>query len=130
MDDYSEDDEDDEDEDSDQDSQYSAKPPLSHDVFTPVFMSLLLDQNPRIANQARLAIDVIAQSVPDDIMESEILNGLIKRLERLFAPEDRSDQDEGNLHSSINEQDGEPELGKMLVVVVRHQLLDHTPSLD
>ncbi|KAF9365139.1 Serine/threonine-protein phosphatase 4 regulatory subunit 1 [Mortierella sp. NVP85] len=118
MDEYSEDDDDDDDEDSDQDSQYSSKPPLPHDVFTPVFMSLLLDQNPRIANQARLAIDVIAQSVPDEVMESEILNGLIKRLERLFTPEDRSDQDEDSLHLSINEQDGEPELGKMLVVVL------------
>lgn len=118
MDDYSEDDD-----DSDiQDDQYSeSPPPLLHDVFTSVFMNLLLDQNPQIANQARLTIDAIAQSVPDEIMESEILNGLITRLEKLYTPENQDDQDEDSSYPpDNNEQDGEAELGKMLVVVVRH----------
>ncbi|KAG0223007.1 hypothetical protein BGX31_008754 [Mortierella sp. GBA43] len=114
MDDYSEDDD-----DNDlQDDQYpGSPPPLLHDVFTPIFMNLLLDQNAGIANQARLAIDAIAQNVPDEIMESEILNGLITRLEKLYTLE-KHEQDEDILFSSSNDQDGEPELGKMLVVVI------------
>ncbi|KAI8600356.1 armadillo-type protein [Dissophora ornata] len=99
-------------------------PPLLHDVFTPVFMNLLLDQNAGIAHQTRIAIDAVAQSVPDEILESEILNGVITGLEKLYTPEKQDDQENeddvengGGLYSR-DEQDGEAELGKMLVVVL------------
>ncbi|KAF9116898.1 Serine/threonine-protein phosphatase 4 regulatory subunit 1 [Mortierella sp. AM989] len=104
-------------------------PPLSHDALTPVFLNLLLDQNAGIAHQTRLAIDSVAQNIPDEVLESEILNGVISGLEKLYTPEAQGDNEQEDydrfnkcgqdLYSSNrDEQDGEAELGKMLVVVL------------
>ncbi|KAG9319794.1 hypothetical protein KVV02_005318 [Mortierella alpina] len=106
-------------------------PSLPHDTFTSIFMNLLLDQNAGIAHQTRLAVVAVAENVPDEVMESEILGGVIAGLRKLYNPDDLDDQDEGepdqggangeeSLFSTTNrdEQDGEAELGKMLVVVL------------
>ncbi|KAG0303538.1 Serine/threonine-protein phosphatase 4 regulatory subunit 1 [Dissophora globulifera] len=124
MEDYSEDF--DEGDPSQDDQDLGPPPPLLHDAFTPVFMNLLLDQNAGIAHQTRIAIDAIAQNVTDEILESEILNGVITSLEKLYNSESQDDQenqdgmnDTDDLFSpNRDEQDGEAELGKMLVVVL------------
>jgi len=83
-------------------------------------MNLLLDQNAGIAHQTRLAIVSVAESIPDNVMESEILRGVIAGLERLYNPEADHDGNDNDIFASHrDEQDGEAELGKMLVVVVR-----------
>ncbi|KAF9897128.1 hypothetical protein BX616_006139, partial [Lobosporangium transversale] len=115
-------------------------PPLLHDTFTPIFLNLLLDQNASIAHQARLAVDAVAQNVSDEVMESEILNGVIAGLQKLYMPPEMEQQqlDENEINSSGSGEtvavtviehgndhfgsynidlDGEAELGKMLVVV-------------
>ncbi|KAG0379838.1 Serine/threonine-protein phosphatase 4 regulatory subunit 1 [Mortierella sp. AD032] len=93
-------------------------PPLPHDIFTPVFLNLLLDQNADIAHQTRLAIVSVAENIPDNVMESEILHGVITGLERLYNPDLYGGLDNGLFASHRDEQDGEAELGKMLVVVL------------
>ncbi|KAF9567246.1 Serine/threonine-protein phosphatase 4 regulatory subunit 1 [Mortierella alpina] len=106
-------------------------PSLPHDTFTSIFMNLLLDQNAGIAHQTRLAVVAVAENVPDHVMESEILGGVIAGLRKLYNSDDHDDQDEGELDqagangeeslfstSNRDEQDGEAELGKMLVVVL------------
>ncbi|KAF9953254.1 Serine/threonine-protein phosphatase 4 regulatory subunit 1 [Mortierella alpina] len=106
-------------------------PSLPHDTFTSIFMNLLLDQNAGIAHQTRLAVVAVAENVPDEVMESEILGGVIAGLRKLYSPDDHDDHEEGELDQSgangeeslfsttnRDEQDGEAELGKMLVVVL------------
>lgn len=57
-------------------------------------------------------------------MESEILNGVMSGLERLYTTDEgqdvseSQDQDESGANIIKDDQDGEAELGKMLVVVV------------
>lgn len=93
-------------------------PPLPHDIFTPVFLNLLLDQNADIAHQTRLAIVSVAENIPDNVMESEILHGIITGLERLYNPNIYGELDSDPFASHRDDQDGEAELGKMLVVVL------------
>ncbi|KAF9083641.1 hypothetical protein BGX23_011256, partial [Mortierella sp. AD031] len=102
---------------SQHDQEPGPPPPLPHDIFTPVFLNLLLDQNAGIAHQTRLAIVSVAESIPDNVMESEILRGVIAGLERLYSP-DADGHDNDPFASHRDEQDGEAELGKMLVVVL------------
>jgi len=59
-------------------------------------------------------------------MESEILDGIMVGLERLYTTADGKDisgtldsEDNGGSSGIKDDQDGEAELGKMLVVVVR-----------
>ncbi|KAF9190562.1 Serine/threonine-protein phosphatase 4 regulatory subunit 1, partial [Haplosporangium sp. Z 767] len=108
-----------------QEHEHPGPPPtLPHGTFTPVFMNLLLDQNAGIAHQTRLAIVTVAENIPEEVMESEILNGVIAGLEKLYNPYggDDLDLDQENeeelFSSNRDEQDGEAELGKMLVVVL------------
>ncbi|KAF9900128.1 Serine/threonine-protein phosphatase 4 regulatory subunit 1 [Linnemannia zychae] len=103
---------------SQHDQEPSPPPPLPHDIFTPVFLNLLLDQNADIAHQTRLAIVSVAENIPDNVMESEILHGIISGLERLYSPDIYGGLDSGFFGSHRDEQDGEAELGKMLVVVL------------
>lgn len=84
-------------------------------------MNLLLDQNADIAHQTRLAIVSVAENIPNNVMESEILHGVITGLERLYNPDIYGGLDSDPFASHRDEQDGEAELGKMLVVVVRNQ---------
>ncbi|KAK3819287.1 MAG: armadillo-type protein [Linnemannia elongata] len=93
-------------------------PSLPHDIFTPVFLNLLLDQNADIAHQTRLAIVSVAENIPDNVMESEILHGVITGLERLYNPDMYGGLDGDPFASHRDDQDGEAELGKMLVVVL------------
>ncbi|KAF9977153.1 hypothetical protein BGZ65_007525, partial [Modicella reniformis] len=98
-------------------------PSIQHDIFTPIFMNLLLDQNAGIAHQTREAVKSISENIPETILESEIINGIIARLERLYStgnPVDENQKDAGT-HGEVDletDQDGEAELGKMLVVVL------------
>lgn len=102
----------------------SSQPPtLPHDVFTPIFMNLLLDQNAGIAHQAREAVKFVSENVPESVLESEIVYGIIAGLERLYS--NTTDGADGNPqvgargeNAMETDQDGESELGKMLVVVV------------
>jgi hypothetical protein len=98
---------------------------IPHDTFTPIFIDLLLDQNAEIAHQTRLAVVTVAENVAESVMESEILNGIMVGLERLYTRADDEDngeamnQDDNGKASVIkDDQEGEAELGKMLVVVV------------
>ncbi|KAF9574249.1 Serine/threonine-protein phosphatase 4 regulatory subunit 1 [Mortierella alpina] len=107
-------------------------PSIPHGVFTPIFINLLLDQNAGIAHQARNAVVSVAESVPDQILESEILNGVVAGLEKLYSSEapsatekqdtdmqdDSGDQGDNGDQDDSGDQDGEAELGKMLVVVL------------
>ncbi|KAG9319868.1 hypothetical protein KVV02_006941 [Mortierella alpina] len=95
-------------------------PSIPHSVFTPMFINLLLDQNAGIAHQARNAVVSVAESVPDQILESEILNGIIAGLEKLYSSETPSgtEKQDTDMQDDNNDQDGEAELGKMLVVVL------------
>ncbi|KAF9568624.1 hypothetical protein BGW38_008821, partial [Lunasporangiospora selenospora] len=99
--------------------QSAPPPPLPHDVFSSLFMNLLLDQNPDIAHQARLAVGTVADNVTDDILESEILGGVIAGLRKLYESEiDEFRIQQNGLVSAIDvDRDGEADLGKMLVVV-------------
>ncbi|CAO3566176.1 unnamed protein product [Mortierella alpina] len=95
-------------------------PSIPHSVFTPMFINLLLDQNAGIAHQARNAVVSVAESVPDQILESEILDGIIAGLEKLYSSEAPSgtEKQDTDMQDDNNDQDGEAELGKMLVVVL------------
>ncbi|KAF9142982.1 hypothetical protein BGX30_001644 [Mortierella sp. GBA39] len=103
---------------SQNDQEPGPPPPLPHDIFTPVFLNLLLDQNADIAHQTRLAIVSVAENIPDNVMESEILHGVITGLERLYNPDSYGGLDSDPFASHRDDQDGEAELGKMLVVVL------------
>ncbi|KAF9348853.1 Serine/threonine-protein phosphatase 4 regulatory subunit 1 [Mortierella sp. NVP85] len=102
----------------------STQPPsLPHNVFTPVFMNLLLDQNAGIAHQAREAVKFVSENVPESVLESEIIHGIIAGLERLYSNTHTADgnQQDGAIrgeNAMETDQDGESELGKMLVVVL------------
>ena len=98
---------------------------IPHDTFTPIFIDLLLDQNAEIAHQTRLAVVTVAENVAESVMESEILNGVMAGLKQLYTragDEDNGealDQDDnGGAFAIKDDQEGEAELGKMLVVVV------------
>ncbi|KAF9947881.1 putative serine/threonine-protein phosphatase 4 regulatory subunit 1-like, partial [Mortierella alpina] len=95
-------------------------PSIPHNVFTPIFINLLLDQNAGIAHQTRNAVVAVAESVPDQILESEILNGIIAGLEKLYTSEapTSTEKQDTDMQDDNNDQDGEAELGKMLVVVL------------
>ncbi|KAG0044708.1 Serine/threonine-protein phosphatase 4 regulatory subunit 1 [Gryganskiella cystojenkinii] len=97
---------------------------IPHNIFTPIFIDLLLDQNAEIAHQTRLAVVTVAENVAESVLESEILNGIMSGLERLYTTADGQDiseaqsQDENGISTIKDDQDGEAELGKMLVVVL------------
>ncbi|KAI1315935.1 Serine/threonine-protein phosphatase 4 regulatory subunit 1 [Mortierella claussenii] len=101
-------------------SQQPSDPPsLPHDIFTPIFINLLLDQNAGIAHQTREAVRSVSENVPEAILESEILNGMIAGLERLYSNNSEEEQLKVDLEMNVDaDQDGEAELGKMLVVVL------------
>lgn len=97
---------------------------LPHNAFTPIFINLLLDQNAGIAHQTRQAVVTVAENISEDLLEREILNGIVNGLERLYEVVAegsllaRKDTHDPFLADNNEEQDGEAELGKMLVVVV------------
>jgi hypothetical protein len=97
---------------------------LPHKAFTSIFINLLLDQNAGIAHQTRQAVVTVAENISEDLLEREILNGIVDGLERLYeAAGEDSAHSRGDAHDPFSadnneEQDGEAELGKMLVVVV------------
>lgn len=97
---------------------------LPHNAFTPIFINLLLDQNAGIAHQTRQAVVTVAENISEDLLEREILNGIVNGLERLYettgegSTHVREDSHDPFLADNNEEQDGEAELGKMLVVVV------------
>lgn len=104
---------------------------IQHDIFTPIFMNLLLDQNAQIAHQTREAVKFVSENVPESLLESEIIHGIIAGLERLYSsslpPLSEDSQDPASTtaaaaaHAETDmevDQDGEAELGKMLVVVL------------
>ena len=116
----------------DQDTITSLKPTdpssLPHNVFTPIFINLLLDQNAGIAHQTRQAVVSVAENISEELLEREILHGIIDGLEKLYESAGESPlqvrEDAHDPFSADNneEQDGEAELGKMLVVVVSDPL--------
>ncbi|KAF9910638.1 Serine/threonine-protein phosphatase 4 regulatory subunit 1 [Linnemannia zychae] len=97
---------------------------LPHNVFTSIFINLLLDQNAGIAHQTRQAVVTVAENIPEKLLESEILNGIVGGLEKLYETAGEGSrhvrEDSHDPFSSDNneDQDGEAELGKMLVVVL------------
>ncbi|KAG9067011.1 Serine/threonine-protein phosphatase 4 regulatory subunit 1 [Linnemannia hyalina] len=97
---------------------------LPHNVFTPIFINLLLDQNAGIAHQTRQAVVTVAENISEDLLEKEILNGIVDGLERLYeatgegSPHAQEDAHDPFSADNNEEQDGEAELGKMLVVVL------------
>ncbi|KAG0229614.1 hypothetical protein BGW42_001448 [Actinomortierella wolfii] len=97
----------------------SGIPLLAHDTFTPIIMNLLLDQVAATAHQARAAVVSVAENVPEELLESEILGGVIAGLEKMYKKEEEDiDMTEGETEDTQeSEQSGEAELGKMLVVM-------------
>jgi len=109
------------------------KRPLPHGIFTAIFLNLLLDHVSGIAHQTRVAVASVSENVTEEIMESEILNGVIAGLENLFndqGHEDSHEETEDNQHLYHNElsygdttakeeEERKAELAKMLVVVVK-----------
>ncbi|KAG0204221.1 Serine/threonine-protein phosphatase 4 regulatory subunit 1 [Mortierella sp. NVP41] len=97
---------------------------LPHNIFTPIFINLLLDQNAGIAHQTRQVVAAVAENISDELLESEILNGVIDGLENLYesagegSPEPQEDAHDPFSADNNEDQDGEAELGKMLVVVL------------
>ncbi|KAF8944046.1 Serine/threonine-protein phosphatase 4 regulatory subunit 1 [Haplosporangium gracile] len=97
---------------------------LPHNAFTSIFINLLLDQNAGIAHQTRQAVVTVAENISEGLLEREILNGIVDGLERLYeaagegSPHARVDAHDPFLTDNNEEQDGEAELGKMLVVVL------------
>ncbi|KAG0285745.1 Serine/threonine-protein phosphatase 4 regulatory subunit 1 [Linnemannia gamsii] len=97
---------------------------LPHNAFTPIFINLLLDQNAGIAHQTRQAVVTVAENISEDLLEREILSGIVDGLERLYeaasenSPHAREDAHDPFSADHNEEQDGEAELGKMLVVVL------------
>ncbi|KAG0278888.1 Serine/threonine-protein phosphatase 4 regulatory subunit 1, partial [Linnemannia exigua] len=97
---------------------------LPHNVFTSIFINLLLDQNAGIAHQTRQAVVTVAENISDELLESEILNGIVNGLEKLYETAGegsrlaRVDAHDPFSVDNNEDQDGEAELGKMLVVVL------------
>ncbi|KAF9429043.1 hypothetical protein BGZ76_001928 [Entomortierella beljakovae] len=108
---------------------------VPHDTFTPIFLKLLLDQNAGIAHQTRESVHTIAENLSEGHVESEILNGIIAGLEKLYTTDTPPEEDASTSTTTTTpattddtttdlemqldgDQDGEPELGKMLVVVL------------
>ncbi|ORZ29060.1 armadillo-type protein [Lobosporangium transversale] len=91
---------------------------LAHNTFTPIFINLLLDQNAAIAHQTREAVRSVAENCREDLLESEVLDGVIAGLEKLYNNSSASELKQGLNMNGETDQDGEAELGKMLVVVL------------
>ncbi|KAF9350522.1 Serine/threonine-protein phosphatase 4 regulatory subunit 1 [Mortierella sp. AD094] len=92
---------------------------LQHDIFTPIFINLLLDQNAGIAHQTREAVRSVSENISEDLLEGEILNGIIAGLEKLYTTDTPVEENKQDLEMQLDvDQDGEAELGKMLVVVL------------
>ncbi|KAF9136327.1 Serine/threonine-protein phosphatase 4 regulatory subunit 1 [Mortierella sp. 14UC] len=97
---------------------------LPHNIFTSIFINLLLDQNAGIAHQTRQAVVTVAENIPEMLLESEILNGIVDGLEKLYeaagegSRHAREDAHDPFSADNNEDQDGEAELGKMLVVVL------------
>lgn len=85
-------------------------------------MSLLLEQNEGIAHHAKLAVISVAENVPENLLESEILNGVLAGLSDLYRGTETSEGDSGNdpYGPSKDQQDDEAVIGKAVVVVVCH----------
>ncbi|KAG0259910.1 Serine/threonine-protein phosphatase 4 regulatory subunit 1 [Mortierella polycephala] len=96
----------------------SHPPSIPHNTFTPIFINLLLDQNSGIAHQTRLAVVSVAESISEKLLETEIMDGVIAGLERLYNVEVVADGDSQDSQEDMSDQDNEAELGKMLVVVL------------
>ena len=106
---------------------------IPHGVFTPIFMNLLLDHVSGVAHQTRVAVVSVSENVPEETMESEMLNGVIAGLEELYnkdATEKEEEADEihrvqdeftGYTTTAKEEEERKSELAKLLVVVVRCQ---------
>ncbi|KAF9094108.1 Serine/threonine-protein phosphatase 4 regulatory subunit 1, partial [Mortierella sp. AM989] len=92
---------------------------LRHDSFTPIFINLLLDQNAGIAHQTREAVRSVSENISESVLESEVLDGIIAGLEKLYTTETPVEENKQDLEMQMDtDQDGEAELGKMLVVVL------------
>ncbi|KAF9997675.1 Serine/threonine-protein phosphatase 4 regulatory subunit 1, partial [Entomortierella chlamydospora] len=102
-----------------QDTTSSQPALLQHDIFTPIFINLLLDQNAGIAHQAREAVRSVSENISEYLLEGEILNGIIAGLEKLYTTDTPVEEIKQDLEMQVDvDQDGEAELGKMLVVVL------------
>ncbi|KAF9405643.1 Serine/threonine-protein phosphatase 4 regulatory subunit 1 [Podila epigama] len=107
---------------------YSSIPSLPRGVFTPVFVKLLLEQNESIAHHTKVAVITLTESLPEHLLESEILNGVLSGLSRLYTIADleaeeknaSSEETTDNLHQSTedDQQDEEAVIGKAAVVVL------------
>ncbi|GJJ75307.1 serine/threonine-protein phosphatase 4 regulatory subunit 1 [Entomortierella parvispora] len=123
---------DDEQEDPLEDEYPGQKRPLPHGIFTAIFLNLLLDQVSGIAHQTRVAVAAVSENVSEEIMESEMLNGVIAGLKNLYnaqsqgesyeEPEENQDQYQNEFGygstSAKEEEERKAELAKMLVVVL------------
>ncbi|KAG0350504.1 Serine/threonine-protein phosphatase 4 regulatory subunit 1, partial [Podila minutissima] len=98
----------------------SELPLLPPGLFTSVFVSLLLEQNEGIAHHAKLAVISVAENVPENLLESEILNGVLAGLSDLYRGTETSEGDSGNdpYGPSKDQQDDEAVIGKAVVVVL------------
>ncbi|KAG0080544.1 Serine/threonine-protein phosphatase 4 regulatory subunit 1 [Podila epicladia] len=98
----------------------SELPLLPPGLFTSVFVSLLLEQNEGIAHHAKLAVISIAENVPENLLESEILDGVLAGLSELYSGTETSEGDSGNdpYGPSKDQQDDEAVIGKAVVVVL------------
>ncbi|KAF9968969.1 Serine/threonine-protein phosphatase 4 regulatory subunit 1 [Actinomortierella ambigua] len=106
-------------------------PLLAHDTFTPIITNLLLDQVAATAHQARAAVVSVAENVSEELLESEILGGVIAGLEKMYKKEQQQQQEEEDImmmgdgleeNRLGDEGSGEAELGKMLVVMLMTSL--------
>ncbi|KAF9157401.1 Serine/threonine-protein phosphatase 4 regulatory subunit 1 [Actinomortierella ambigua] len=124
-------------------------PLLAHDTFTPIITNLLLDQVAATAHQARAAVVSVAENVSEELLESEILGGVIAGLEKMYKKEQQQQQqqqqqeqqEQDSYQQPLQEEDvemgdcggveeyaqedegsGEAELGKMLVVMLMTSL--------
>ncbi|KAG0347640.1 hypothetical protein BG004_007273 [Podila humilis] len=97
----------------------SELPRLPPGFFTSIFVSLLLEQNDTIAHNAKLAVISVAENVPESLLESEILNGVLAGLSDLYRGLDDA---EGGAESSsqivADQHEDEAVIGKAVVVVL------------
>lgn len=102
----------------------SELPLLPPGLFTSVFVSLLLEQNEGIAHHAKLAVISVAENVPENLLESEILDGVLAGLSDLYRETEESENGSGNdpYGPSKDQQDDEAVIGKAVVVVVRQRM--------
>ncbi|KAF9329378.1 Serine/threonine-protein phosphatase 4 regulatory subunit 1 [Podila minutissima] len=98
----------------------SELPLLPPGFFTSVFVSLLLEQNEGIAHHAKLAVISVAENVPENLLESEILDGVLAGLSDLYRGTETSEGDSGNdpYGPSKDQHDDEAVIGKAVVVVL------------